>query len=74
VVCREEKRKAYRFFDIIHPEEKKPLRTPISRCRKENDTKIYLEYMRWDYVDWIHIEKMDQWRISMDVLVDVRIP
>jgi hypothetical protein len=54
------------------PEEKISLRT--RRCRCEDNTKIDLREIGWDYMDWIHVvEYRDQRRTLVKTVMNLRV-
>jgi hypothetical protein len=48
------------YILVENPEGKRPLTRP--RYRWDDNIKIYLQEIRCDNVDWIHVAKRVQWR------------
>jgi hypothetical protein len=67
-----EKRNAYRIL-VGKPEGKRPLGRP--RRRWVGNIKMDLRDIGWDGVDWIDMaQDMDQWRVLVNVVLNVLVP
>jgi hypothetical protein len=67
-----QKRNAYRIL-VGKPEWKKLLGKP--RLRWVDNMEIDLRETGWDGMDWIDVvQDMDQWRVSVNMVMNLRVP
>jgi hypothetical protein len=68
-----EKKNAYRIM-IGKPEGKRPLGRPRRR-RWVDNIKMDLRWIGWDGKDWVVLaQDRDQWRVLMNIVMNIRIP
>jgi hypothetical protein len=66
------KRNAYRIL-VGKPEEKRPLGRP--RRSWENNIKMYLKETGRNSTNWVHLaEDREQWRVFVNIILNLRIP
>jgi hypothetical protein len=59
--------------DVQKPEERRPFR--IRRRRLENNIKMDLRQIGWEFVDRIHMAQgRDRWRTLARMLMNLRVP
>jgi hypothetical protein len=67
-----ETRNAYRIL-VGMPKGTRPLGRP--RRRWVDNIKMYLREIGWDGMDWIDLaQNMDQWRVLVNTVMNLRVP
>jgi hypothetical protein len=68
----EEIRIAYKIL-VGKPEGKRPLGK--TRRRWEDNIKMDIKEIGWEYVDWIHLaQDRDRWRALVNTVMNLRVP
>jgi hypothetical protein len=67
-----EMRNVYKML-LRNPERKRPLGRSRRRC--EDNIRIDLREIRWEDVNWMHLDQdRDQWRTAVKTVMKLRVP
>jgi len=65
-------RNAYNIL-VGKPEGKRSLGRP--RCRWEDNIRMDLREIRWEVVNWVHLDQfLDQWQAVVNTVMNLRVP